>query len=238
MDIRNLATWYKGRCHAPGIIVEEEAETVDISQPTQIASEEPDLDLAYDELESIKRRLVLLRSKLLVTPPDPCEKEIPTPMEDDSFRTPNQKLLLQLRRSNHVLKCQLQKLMLRLQTTRSQIKILEAMRCQMNKCMTKLSKEVDKFQGFQQKTIEFFGICLERHEQIKMCKVDSEDFAAKVQTMMNHTQARMRYLVPMRCHNQLHYDLSVELMLMRIFLHSLFSNMLDDWNQCKRRLTQ
>ncbi|XP_034105059.1 uncharacterized protein LOC117568481 [Drosophila albomicans] len=238
MDYRNLDSWYKGKCHAPGIIVEEEAEITENSEDTHFAAEEPDYDLAYDELESIKGRLLLLRSKLLITPPDPCEQKYPIPLEDESFRTPNQQLLLQLRRSNCVLKCQLQKLMQHLQTTRSQIKVLEAMRGQLNKCLGKMTSEVQKFQSFQQKAIEFFGICLERHEQVKMCKVDNEHFGAKVQAMMNHTQARLRYLVPMRCHNQLHYDLSVELILIRIFLHSLFSNMIEDWNHCKRHFTQ
>ncbi|KAH8371028.1 hypothetical protein KR093_005943 [Drosophila rubida] len=238
MAERNALTWYKGKCHAPGIIVEEVSETVDSTQETLFVAEEPDWNEAYDELESIKKRLLVLRSKLLVPPHDPCEKKFPEELEDESFMTPNQQLILELRRSNSELKCQLKKLMLHLQSTRSQIKTLEAMRCQMNKSFVKLSNELVNFQTFQTKAIEFFAICLERHEHIKMCKVDDEHFASKVQTMMHHTKARMRYLVPLRCHEHLHYDLSVELILMRIFLHSLFSNMMEDWNQCRRRLSQ
>ncbi|KAM8711849.1 hypothetical protein ACLKA7_012368 [Drosophila subpalustris] len=237
MDNKNLDTWYKGRCHAPGIIVEEESEILDSTQNTEILDEEPDLDLAFDELEAIKSRLLLLRGKLLVTPA-PWEEEVPSQLEDASFLTPNQQQLLQLRRSNCVLKGQLRQLVQHLHATRSQMKVLEAMRGQLNSCLSKMTDELTKFEAFQSKARDYFGVCIERHEQIKSCKVDDEDFASKMQAMIYHTEARMRFVVPMRCHHQLHYHLSMELVLIRIFLQALFSNLMEDWNQCKRRLIQ
>lgn len=237
MESKNLATWYKGRCHAPGILVEEESEIVDSTQCTAIADEEPELDLAYDELETIKRRLILLRDKLLISP-DPCKQEIPAPVEDDTLLTPNQQELLQLRRSNCLLKCQLRKLMQHLHATRSQMKVLEATRCLVNSRLSKMTDELAKFEAFKKKSKDYFGLCIERNEQIKCCKVDDEDFASHMKSLVYHTESRMHHLVPMRCHYQLHYDLSMELVLIRIFLQSLFNNMIDDWNLCKRRVNQ
>ncbi|XP_034477512.1 uncharacterized protein LOC117784026 [Drosophila innubila] len=235
MDYKNLATWYKGKCHAPGILVEEESEIMDSTQCTVIADEEADLELAYDELETIKRRLITLRGKLLIRSQS-CEEEIPYQLEDATFLTQNQQHLMQLRRSNCVLKCQLRKLLQHLHATRSQMKVLEATRCQLNSRLTHMTEELTKFEAFKLKAMDYFGHCIERNEQIKSCKVNNEDFALKMKAMIYHTESRMRHLVPMRCHHQLHYDLSVELVLIRIFLQSLFSNMIDDWNQCKRRL--
>ncbi|KAH8416029.1 hypothetical protein KR222_006826 [Zaprionus bogoriensis] len=229
---KNLDTWYKGVCHAPGIVVEEELSLEEEALSLANAEEEPDLDLTYDELESIKRRLKELRSMLLVIKPDPCE--LATNQGQRDFLSPKQKMLLQLRHSNCVLRCQLDRIVQRLHATRREVKALEALRCQLRDRISSMTEELAKFARFKQDAIHMFGVCIERDEQIKACKVDEQDFNRRVKLAVQHNESRMRYLAPLRCHHELSYNVSMELIFMRLFLQSLFNRMVEGWNQCKQ----
>ncbi|XP_017838873.1 uncharacterized protein LOC108597060 isoform X2 [Drosophila busckii] len=245
MDDKLLGKWYVGECRAPGLPgaleqSEEESEIISASDGTELPDEEqetePDLQLAYDELESIKQQLKLLRSKVISTPADPCEQEVPLPLENTDFLTPQQQKLLQLRRSNCVLRCQLQKQAQHLYATRNEIKTLQTMRCRLHEQLQQMAKQLQQFDQFKLKAVHQFGLCIERNEQIKASKMDAKDFMDTMEASTKHNEGSTNAIVPLHCHEKLRSTLFVELIRMRIFLHTLFANMLDDWELYKRRM--
>ncbi|XP_032590717.1 uncharacterized protein LOC116805047 [Drosophila grimshawi] len=233
-----LSHWYKGDvCSAPGVLSTDEDEILSASGSIEDAEEEPDLDLAYDQLEAIMQRLKHLRGKLLLSPADPCELELGTlsEAEDTCCLTPNQLMLQQLRHRNCMLRCQLQRQAQHLHSSRKQLKLLESMRCQLNDRLQKMSAELNAFDQFKMSAQHQFGLCIERNEQIKASKIDEFDFRRHVRDVITQCHDKMSPLVPMRCHRQIRNNFSVELLLIRVFLHTLFSNMVEDWSYCKKR---
>lgn len=233
MDNKILENWYKGICHAPGI-VEEQSEVVEEFETYSVESEEVDLDLVYDELESIKRRLREMRELLVQTPPDPCNLSTAVPTK--TFLTPKQKILQQLRQSNCVLRCQMDRLVQRLMETRGELKSLEALRCQLRNRINSMAAQLMAFVAFKKVAIHKFGLCIERDEQIKASKVHERDFGYNVRRVVQHNETQINYLAPLRCHRKLSTTISMELIFMRLYLQSIFSRMLDNWSKCNRRI--
>lgn len=226
-----LETWYKGKCHAPGI-VEEESEVFEESETLEEAEEEPDLDIAFDELEAIKRRLLEMRAMLVQTPPDACVLSTVTPR--GKFLTPPQVAMQRLRQENCILRCQMDRMVKHLMASRRELKKLEALRCQLGNRITSMSEEVHDFALFKQDAIHKFGLCIERDEQIKACKVNEYDFGYNVTRVVTRNESRVNYLAPLRCHHKLIKTISWHTVFMRLFLQALLGNVLDDLSTCNR----
>lgn len=236
-----VSYWYKGdACQAAGVISPEESEILSSSDydDETISTEEPDLQLPYDQLEAIKEQLKEMRAKLIYTPPDPCEQEERSLSTGEQVGFLNQKQiqLQQLRRSNCLLRCQLQSRVQHLHRARKQLLLVENMRCQLSKMLEKMVKEMNILEEFKVSAQHQFGLCIERNEQIKASKIDSHDFSELVQDKTFRRMGHMRPLVPLRCHLQVRYNMNVELVLVRIFLQSLFGNMTEDFKLFKRIL--
>ncbi|XP_064540366.1 uncharacterized protein LOC135429823 [Drosophila montana] len=235
-----LSNWYEGGvCRAPGLL--EESEILSASDYVEfVDEEEPDLDLAYDELEAIKRRLKQLLANMLRPTADSCEltgtSRSASEDNGNGSLTAKQVMLQQLRRSNSKLRCQLRHQTEHLHNSRKQLRLLEDMRCQLGNRLRQMSAQLDEFQQFMRSTQHQAGLCIERNEQIKASKVDEHTFLLLLRKLIIHSGNNMRRMVPIRCHNQLRYDLSLDLILTRIFLHALFGNMVEDWKFCIRRL--
>ncbi|EDW57309.2 uncharacterized protein [Drosophila virilis] len=234
-----LGNWYvAGECRAPGLLSPVESEILSASDKVEFGEEEPDLDLAYDQLEAIKRRLKQLQANLIYPPADPCELTgtSRTASEDNGSLTDNQVMLQQLRRSNSKLRCQLRLQAQHLQSSRKHLRLLEDMRCQLGNRLRQMSAQLDEFEQFKRSAQHQAGLCIERNEQIKATKIDKQNFLTQLSKLNIHYTNHMRLMAPLRCHNQLRYDLSLDLILTRIFLHALFGNMVEDWKFCIRRL--
>ncbi|XP_017959163.1 uncharacterized protein LOC108653296 [Drosophila navojoa] len=234
-----VSYWYKGdACQAAGVISPEESEILSSSGIVDetVSTEEPDLDLPYQQLEAIKQRLKEMRAKLIYTPADPCEQEDDgtPPGEPADFLTQKQIQLQQLRRSNCLLRCQLQSRVQHLHRARKELLLVENMRCQLNKMLDKMVNEMNILEEFKVSTQHHFGLCIERSEQIKMSKIDTHDFGELLNEKTLRMMGRVRPLVPLRCHLHVRYNLNVELILLRIFLQSLFGKFSEDWKLCMR----
>lgn len=234
MDHKILETWYKGKCHAPGII-EEQSEGQEEYETLSVESEdEVDLDLVYDELESIKRHLQKMRAFLVNTPPDPCYLSTEVPKK--TFLTPKQEMLHQLRHSNSVLRCQMDSLVQRLMDTRHEVKSLEALRCQLRSRINAMATQLMTFVAFKKDTKHKFGLCIERDEQIKASKVHERHFGYNVRRVVQHNESQINYLAPLRCHRRFSNTMTMELLFMRLYLQSIFSRMINNQNMCNRRV--
>ncbi|EDW08604.2 uncharacterized protein LOC6578761 [Drosophila mojavensis] len=236
-----VSYWYKGdACQAAGVISPEESEILSSSDfdDETVSAEEPDLNLPYQQLEAIKQRLKKMRAKLIYTPPDPCEQEDDgvSAGEQADFLNQKQLQLQQLRRSNCLLRCQLQSRVQHLHRARKELLLVENMRCQLNKMLEKMVTEMNILEEFKVSVQHHFGLCIERNEQIKMSKIDCHDFSELVHDKTIRRMGHMRPLVPLRCHLQVRYNLNVELILLRVFLQSLFGNITEDWKLFNRIL--
>lgn len=227
-----LETWYRGQCHAPGII-EEESEVFEESETLGEAEEEPDLDIAFDELEAIKRRLLEMRAMLVQTPLDQCV--LSTVTSKGKFLTSPQLAMQRLRHENCVLRCQMDRMVQHLMASRRELKTLEALRCQLGNRITSMSEQLHAFALFKQDAIHKFGLCIERDEQIKACKVNQYDFGFNVTKVVRHNESIVNYLAPLRCHRKLIQTITWHLVFMRLFLQALLGHMLDDFSTCNRR---
>lgn len=236
---KNLDTWYEDKrtllgnqCRAPGVI-ESESVTFVSSETIGEAEEEPDLDIAFDELEAIKRRLLEMRATLVQIPPDPCVLSTVTPK--GKFLTAPQIAMQQLRHENCILRCQMDRMVQHLMATRREIKSLEALRCQLRNRITSMSEQLHAFALFKQDAIHKFALCIERDAQIKACKVDQYDFGYNVTKVVRRNEATVNYLAPLRCHRELTQTISWHMVFMRLFMQALLSHIMDDMSTCNRR---
>lgn len=228
-----VSYWYKGNtCQAAGLISPEESEILTSSYDyDSIDVEEPDLDTPYEQLEKIKTRLKELRDQLIYTPPDPCELDGASlsPKEDTCFLTVRQLQLQQLRRSNCLLRCQLQSRMQHLHRARKQLLLVQDMRCQLSSQLEKMIAEINVLEEFKVSAQHQFGLCIERNEQIKTSKIDRQEFSERIHDMYFRRVGSMRALVPLDCHMELRYTLNIELILVRIFLNDVFANLTEEF---------
>lgn len=235
---KNLDTWYEDKrtlfgnqCRAPGVI-ESESEVFVSSETIGEAEEEPDLDIAFDELEAIKRRLLEMRATLVQIPPDPCVLSTVTPQ--GKFLSAPQIAMQQLRHENSILRCQVDRMVQHLMATRREIKSLEALRCQLGNRITSMSEQLHDFALFKQDAIHKFALCIERDAQIKACKVDHPDFGYNVTKVVRRNESTVNYLAPLRCHRQLIQTISWHMVFMRLFLHALLGHLVDEMGPCSR----
>ncbi|SPP73093.1 uncharacterized protein LOC117578461 [Drosophila guanche] len=223
--------WNYGECRAPGLQQQEQSEEILSSgtEPTASVGEEEqqlDLEALYDELEAWKQRLWQLRSKLVVSPKQPCEAQAALEDTDESFLTIESRQLVALRRQNCVLRCQLQSMAAHLKDSRKELKEMDAWRCLLTTRIQRLRKELDVFGEFQLRAIHHFGLCIERWEQHKACKVENNVYRRRMRELIQHIDGSRVQLVPMHCHRQTSQHLRSEIVQTRIFLHNLYESML------------
>ncbi|XP_017145942.2 uncharacterized protein LOC108158222 [Drosophila miranda] len=221
--------WNYGECRAPGLQQEESEILTSGPEPACTGGEEEeqlDLDALYDEMEALKQRLLLLRSKLVTSPKDQCHAQAAMEDTDESFFTAQSRQLVALRRQNCVLRCQLQSMAGHLNSSRKELKEMDGWRCLVATCIQRMRRELDTFEEFKLQAIHHFGLCIERWEQHKACKVDSNVYQRRMRELIQHIDGRRVQMVPMHCHHQTFQQVRMEIIQTRLFLYNLFDSML------------
>uniref|UniRef100_B4MPX2 GK19399 n=1 Tax=Drosophila willistoni TaxID=7260 RepID=B4MPX2_DROWI len=241
--------WNSGKCCALGLpkILENESEILTVSELPANTSfneeEETDLDSIYDELETMKQKLLTLRSKLIITPMDKCqqkmEKEEQEEQEDsvDEMLTPVQQQLNTLRRQNCILRCQLHEMAKHLYATRKDIEEYKALQCQLTQNLQKFCKELKIFDAFKANAIHHFGLCIERWEQHKNSKILAKTFMDMMCKFRISSTGMHRGHVTLNCHQQVRNDAIMELVLIRVLLCHIYETLMDNFNFFARRMS-
>ncbi|KAH8373029.1 hypothetical protein KR009_010582, partial [Drosophila setifemur] len=221
--------WNLGECRALGLLrVQTEEEVSEVlssgSEPNE-EEETTDLDEAFDELEQIKQRLLQMRDKLLPPSANNCRTAGQANQENVSFNGPETLQLVELRRHNSQLKCQLRDMTEHLNSTRKELKELESWRCLLQTRIQKMNKQLALFAAFKPLATHHFGLCIERWEQLKIHKVGQFTYRERMQTLVNHADNSRKTLVSLHCHKSIRQQIRMELMLLRLFLHNLFEAM-------------
>ncbi|XP_022225625.2 uncharacterized protein LOC111076237 [Drosophila obscura] len=232
--------WNYGECRAPGLPQEESEILTSGPEPTCTGGEEEeqrDLDALYDELEAFKQRLWVLRSKLVTSPKDQCEAQAALADTDESFFTAQSRQLVALRRQNCVLRCQLQLMAAHLNDSRKELKEVDGWRCLLATRIQRMRRELDIFEEFKLQAIHHFGLCIERWEQHKACKMDNIVYQQRMRLLIQHIDGRRVQLVPIHCHRQTCQQFRTEIIQTRIFLLNLFESMLNHFSFFNRQFS-
>ncbi|KAH8267118.1 hypothetical protein KR018_008135, partial [Drosophila ironensis] len=233
--------WPTSECRAPGLPPElsgeEEESEVQTSGSDPVGAEEMhDLDGAYEELEQMKQRLLELRKLLLNPAPTQCEKDYEGDREDVSFKTFESLQLVELRRKNCQLRCQLKDLVQHLHNWRKEFAELEGWRCELRTRIQKMDKQLTDFDKFKVRAIEHFGLCIERWEQMKTSKLSNTDYQKRMREVVAHADNSRRSLVSLKCHKVTRHHIRSDLSQIRIILHNLFDAMMNDFRYFSRQM--
>ncbi|XP_052841803.1 uncharacterized protein LOC128255924 [Drosophila gunungcola] len=228
-----MTTWKLPECRAVGLLaLEEESDVLTSGNEPTGGEEEPD---AYEELEEMKQRLILLRGKILSPELSRCQdvgdrKELTT-------RTPESQQLELLRRQKCLLQCRLKEAKRHLEQTSREVKELEDWRCLLQSRILEIERKLSQFVEFKPRAIHHFGLCIERWEHLKSNKIDSTTYRQKMQAQALHADNSRKCVVPMNCHKNTRQLLRGELMMLRIFLHNLFEAMVSDFRFFCRQMS-
>ncbi|KAI8037187.1 hypothetical protein M5D96_009936 [Drosophila gunungcola] len=207
-----MTTWKLPECRAVGLLaLEEESDVLTSGNEPTGGEEEPD---AYEELEEMKQRLILLRGKILSPELSRCQDELTT-------RTPESQQLELLRRQKCLLQCRLKEAKRHLEQTSREVKELEDWRCLLQSRILEIERKLSQF----------------RWEHLKSNKIDSTTYRQKMQAQALHADNSRKCVVPMNCHKNTRQLLRGELMMLRIFLHNLFEAMVSDFRFFCRQMS-
>ncbi|XP_017129257.1 uncharacterized protein LOC108147341 [Drosophila elegans] len=220
-----MTTWKIPECRAVGLLpLEEESDVLTSGNEPTGGEEEPD---AYEELEEMKQRLILLRSKILRPELSRCQDV--DDQKDLTTRTPERQQLELLRRQKYLLQCRLKEAKMHLEETSREVKELEDWRCLLQSRILEIKRKLSQFVEFMPRVKHHFGLCIERWEYLKSNKIDSTTYRQKMQAQALHADNSRKCVVPMSCHKNTRQHLRMELMMLRVFLHNLFEAMVSDF---------
>lgn len=231
-----MSAWKIAPCRAPGIPKldeQEESDLVSSGIDPSDAEEETDLDAAYDELEEMKQRLITLRNKIIITNPDACQD----PRKIRDLWTPEGGELQELRDQKCQLICQLQEATQHLKDSQNELKELETWRCHLQSRIHQAKRQLSQFENFKLKVIHQFGLCIERWENQKTCKLDCTTYRKEMAAHILHADNSRKSVVYQKCHKSYRRRIRVELMLVRVFLHNLFEAMVNDFRFFSRHMS-
>ncbi|XP_016940345.4 uncharacterized protein [Drosophila suzukii] len=223
-------------CRAPGIlnlnILEDESDLLTSGKDPSGLEEETDLDMAYEELEAMKQRLILLRSQILSPKPDKCQD-----LKVQEVLSPERLQLQELRRQKFQLICRFQEAEQHLKDTRLELQELEDWRCQLQSRILQMNRQVSQFEKFRPRVIHQFGLCLERWEHQKTHKMDCATFRKEMEAQVHRTDNTRKSEVPLKCHQHHRHQIRMELIMLRVFVHNLFEAMVSDFRFFCRQLS-
>ncbi|XP_033153499.1 uncharacterized protein LOC117136620 [Drosophila mauritiana] len=230
-----MSAWKIAPCRAPGLPKLEEQEESDLLSSgidSSDAEEETDLDAAYDELEAMKQRLIALRNKIIVTNPDACQD-----LKVRELWSTGGGELQELRDQKCQLICRLQEVTQHLKDSQNELKELEGWRCHLQSRIHQAKRQLSQFGDFKLKVIHQFGLCLERWEHQKTCKVDYTTYRKEMEAHILHADNVRQSVVHQKCHKSYRRRIRFELMLIRVFLHNLFEAMVNDFKFFSRHMS-
>jgi len=223
-------------CRAPGIlnlnILEDESDLLTSGKDSSGLEEETDLEMAYEELEAMKQRLILLRSQILSPKPDKCQD-----LKVQEVLSPERLQLQELRRQKFQLICRFQEAEKHLKDTRLELRELEDWRCQLQFRILQMNRQVSQFEKFRPQVIHQFGLCLERWEHQKTHKMDCATFRKEMEAQVHRTDNTRKSEVPLKCHQHHRHQIRMELIMLRVFVHNLFEAMVSDFRFFCRQLS-
>ncbi|XP_044317828.1 uncharacterized protein LOC108050924 [Drosophila rhopaloa] len=228
-----MSTWKLDECRAIGLLkLEDESEVLTSGNEPSGREEMTD---AYEELEEMKQRLILLRHKILGSQPEKCQDM--GDHKDSTGRTRESLQLEELRRQKCVLKCRLKEATEHLEDTSREIEELENWRCLLQSRILQMKRKLAQFEEFKPRVIHQFGLCIERWEQQRIIKIDCATYREKVHAQIVHADNSRKCVVPMNCHKHNRQYIRVQLLLLRVFLHNLLDAMVSDFQYFCREMS-
>ncbi|XP_016957958.2 uncharacterized protein LOC108029966 [Drosophila biarmipes] len=222
-------------CRAPGILnlnLEEESDLLTSGKDPSGLEEETDLEMAYEELEGMKQRLILLRSQILSPKPDRCQD---MKVQED-FR-PERLQLQELRRRKCELICRFQEADRHLKDVRLELQELDDWRCLLQSRILQIKRQLAQFENFRPRVIHQLGLCLERWEHQKTHKMDCAVFRKEMEAQVHSSDNSRKSVVSLKCHQRHRQQIRQELAMLRVFVHNLFEAMISDFQFFCRQLS-
>ncbi|XP_017077738.2 uncharacterized protein LOC108112408 [Drosophila eugracilis] len=223
-----MALWKIQDCRPMATNQEEESELVTSGNDPSGMEEVTDLDVAYDELEGMKQRLILLRNKILVPESDGFQDDFDD-QEVEIGLTPESQQLLELHRHKCQLVLRVQEAKQHLDDSRKELKELDDWTCQLQSRINQARRKLVQFKEFKLRVKHQFGMCIERWEHHKTHKVDCTTFRRVMEEHVHKAENIRKSVLPLKCHKTNRDRISLELMMLRVFLHNLFGSMVKDF---------